>query len=69
MIETVLQAAKQNDTRIWYHRCDVSKEDDVHRAFQTAVSLTRFPLRGLVTCAGIINKRPAVGISTDGLQE
>ncbi|OJD29612.1 short chain dehydrogenase reductase family [Diplodia corticola] len=66
--DKVLQVAEQNDTKAWYHRCDVSSEEDLRRAFKQALSLTRFPLQGLVTCAGISGKGPATEWPIDSLK-
>ncbi|GME41187.1 short chain dehydrogenase reductase family [Neofusicoccum parvum] len=66
--EKLLQAAKESDTKTWYHSCDVGDEEDVRRVFKTALSLTRFPLRGLVTCAGISGKGPAAEWPIDSLK-
>ena len=49
-----LQAvASKSGTAFSYWACDVSDSDSTSLAFEKAVSAARYPLRGLVNCAGI----------------
>jgi NAD(P)-dependent dehydrogenase (short-subunit alcohol dehydrogenase family) len=48
-----------------YISCDVTNEESVHSAFAQAVKTCRFPIRGLVTCAGISGRHPALEYPVD----
>jgi NAD(P)-dependent dehydrogenase (short-subunit alcohol dehydrogenase family) len=52
--------AKQYDTVVTYLPCDVTNEENVASTFAKAKSTSRNPIRGLVTCAGISGRCPAV---------
>ena len=52
--------AEQHKTQVWYYTCDITDEDAVGVLFETAMAKTRYPLRGLVTCAGISGGGPTV---------
>ena len=43
-----------------YIACDVTNEESVAKTFAEAEAKSRFPIRGLVTCAGISGRCPAV---------
>lgn len=43
-----------------YASCDVTSEDSVNAAFSTAEKDARYPIRGLVICAGISGRCAAV---------
>lgn len=64
----MLVAAEQYGTKAWYHSCDIVNETDVRGVFKTALSAARFPLRGLVTCAGISGVGPAVDTAIDSVK-
>lgn len=50
---------------ITYRQCDVADEASVNLAFEGADAESRFPLRGLVTCAGISGQSDAVDYHVD----
>lgn len=52
--------AKKVGGRIIYQQCDITNEDEVAQAFDEFTSTIRYPLRGVVACAGISDKGPAV---------
>lgn len=64
----MLKAAELHETKAWYYSCDITNEPDVRRVFRTALSATRFPLRGLVTCAGISGDGPATEWAIDSVK-
>ena len=45
--------AKKHQGTLTYYACDISNLDVTYSVFQKAVAESRFPLRGLVNCAGI----------------
>ena len=45
--------AQQTGSTLTYHGCDISNLKSTFETFETAISNSRFPLRGLVNCAGI----------------
>lgn len=49
--QRVLTAAKTQ--HVWYYTCDITVPASLHSTFERALSQTRFPLRGLVTCHGL----------------
>ncbi|GAB7358119.1 hypothetical protein MBLNU230_g0278t1 [Neophaeotheca triangularis] len=55
-----LETAKRQGARLSYTQCDVTNEDSVTDAFAKVESKARYPLRGLVTLAGISGRSPAV---------
>lgn len=57
--------ATHHGGQAWYYQCDITSEADVATLFVTATSKTRFPLRGLVTCAGISGGGPTVDFSVE----
>lgn len=46
--------------RISYQQCDITDEDGIAQAFSDFVPKMRYPLRGVVACAGISDQGPAV---------
>ena len=46
--------------QVVYISCDVTSEESVESAFVQAVKISRFSIKGLVTCAGISGRHPAV---------
>lgn len=55
----LLKAARDNDQQLVYAVCDVTEEQSVAKAFARAESTSRFPIRGLVACAGISGRAKA----------
>lgn len=58
--DPVATVAEESGKRATYVSCDVTNEESVGAAFTQATSASRYPLRGLVTCAGISGRHPAV---------
>ncbi|KAL3489934.1 hypothetical protein BJX62DRAFT_238576 [Aspergillus germanicus] len=59
------QVAKNCNGIIQYHKCDVTSADSVGQAIAAVVSAVRFPIRGLVACAGVSDKDPATEFSVE----
>jgi NAD(P)-dependent dehydrogenase (short-subunit alcohol dehydrogenase family) len=59
----VQQLAEQHKTQVWYYMCDITNADAVRELFEAAMTKTRYPLKGLVTCAGISGEGPTVDFS------
>lgn len=59
------ETAKANNSRVWYYPCDVTNAETTGATFRKAVSESRYPLRGLVTCAGISISGPAASYSME----
>ncbi|KAL2418909.1 Short chain dehydrogenases/reductase notP' [Exophiala dermatitidis] len=57
--------AKKNGTILTYHKCDISDPHSTKAAFNEAVSQARYPLRGLVNCAGIGTVNPSISFDMD----
>lgn len=64
----VQRLAEQHKSQVWYYTCDVTNVDDIRMTLEKATSKTRYPLRGLVTCAGICGGGPAVDFSIDKIR-
>ncbi|KAK5162869.1 uncharacterized protein LTR77_011126 [Saxophila tyrrhenica] len=62
---TLKKVADSTGGQLRYVSCDVTNEDSVSRAFESAESGSRYPIRGLVTCAGISGRCPAVDYPVD----
>ena len=56
----IVDVANQTDRRATYIPCNVTSEESVESAFEEATRVSRFPIKGLVTCAGISGRWPAV---------
>jgi NAD(P)-dependent dehydrogenase (short-subunit alcohol dehydrogenase family) len=67
--EKVQRIAEQHKTWVWYYMCDITNVDDIRKLFETATSKARYPLRGLVTCAGISSGGPTVDFSIDAVRK
>ena len=52
--------AKKTGTQVTYISCDVTSEESVAKAFDKAEAKSRFPIRGLVACAGISGRCAAI---------
>lgn len=63
--DPIAAAADEASNRVKYVSCDVTSEESVERAFAEATKHARYPLRGLVTCAGISGRKPAVDYPVD----
>ncbi|OHF04157.1 D-arabinitol 2-dehydrogenase [Colletotrichum orchidophilum] len=61
----VLDASKKHGTQAWYYRCDVTDADNVKSVFEEYMKKTRFPFRGLVTCAGSGSNAPSIDFPID----
>lgn len=51
--KTIKEIAATNGTRAWYHEVNVTDADSIAPLFDTIRNELRYPLRGLVACAGI----------------
>lgn len=58
--QPLISLAKKNDGKLHYFACDVTDEKQVADVFEQAEGLMRYPLKGLVTCAGVSGRCPAV---------
>lgn len=66
--DNVLHLAQEKSTKLFYLSGDVTSADSVSQMFAKAVGLSRFPLRGLVTCAGISGECPAISYPLQAIQ-
>lgn len=58
--DPLVAIAKKLSSRLTYVTCDVTSEESVEAAFSKAEAASRFPIRGLVTLAGISGRCPAL---------
>ncbi|KAL4945629.1 hypothetical protein BDV06DRAFT_184406 [Aspergillus oleicola] len=61
--ESTQKLATACGSKVWYYVCDISDPEHTQSVFDTAVSQARYPLRGLVTCAGISPLGPSLEFS------
>jgi NAD(P)-dependent dehydrogenase (short-subunit alcohol dehydrogenase family) len=61
----VQRIAQRYETQVWYYTCDITNVEDVRKLFETALAKTRYPLQGLMTCAGVSGGGPTVHFSID----
>lgn len=59
LIGSLRLLAETCSSKLWYHQCDITNADATRLVFSNAVSRARFPLRGLVACAGICTVGPS----------
>ncbi|KAL4914336.1 hypothetical protein BDW62DRAFT_220225 [Aspergillus aurantiobrunneus] len=59
------EAAKKHNGIVKYLKCDVTSAPNVTEAITTIASQARYPIRGLVTCAGVSDKDPATEFSAE----
>lgn len=57
--------AKKIGRQLRYAPCDVTDEESVSRAFECAEKGARYPVQGLVTCAGISGRSAATEYPVD----
>ena len=67
--EPLLKTAAQTGGQITYLPCDVTNEQSVEKVFAEAESASRYPIRGLVTLAGISGRCPAVEYPVDAFRK
>ncbi|KAL5333606.1 hypothetical protein BJX70DRAFT_54799 [Aspergillus crustosus] len=60
---TLASLAKATSTKLWYHKCDITDAEATHKVFSDAASQCRFPVRGLIACAGICTTGPSADFS------
>lgn len=61
-----IQNTAQNAGNILtYHRCDISDPEATFSTFEKAIAVSRYPLRGLVHCAGIGWVGPSIDFPID----
>jgi NAD(P)-dependent dehydrogenase (short-subunit alcohol dehydrogenase family) len=65
VVEELTTFAAKNKCTITYRQCNVTDDANVNLAFEEADVESRFPLRGLVTCAGISGRYDAVDYPID----
>lgn len=51
--------------KLWYYTCDISETDSILPLLEQAVAKARYPLRGLVACAGISDGGASVDFPMD----
>ncbi|KAL4930339.1 oxidoreductase [Aspergillus undulatus] len=61
--ENLQKLAVSCSSKLWYYQCDITDPDHTNAVFQSAASQARYPLRGLVACAGICTLGPSVDFS------
>ncbi|KAJ6114236.1 hypothetical protein N7486_000014 [Penicillium sp. IBT 16267x] len=66
--ENLQNVAKECGTKLWYYKCDITDIDTTRALFRDAVAAARFPLRGLVTCAGVCSLGPSIDFSIDEMR-
>ncbi|KAJ5807970.1 hypothetical protein N7474_009239 [Penicillium riverlandense] len=57
--ENIEHIAKKYSRFVSYHQCNVQSDNEVAETFTKFVPTLRFPIRGLVACAGISDNGPA----------
>ncbi|CAG7952103.1 unnamed protein product [Penicillium salamii] len=60
--------ARVCSAQVWYYGCDITDIEATRALFQKAVAAARFPLRGLVTCAGISSLGRSIDFSIDEMR-
>jgi NAD(P)-dependent dehydrogenase (short-subunit alcohol dehydrogenase family) len=60
IIDKITAKAKEHKGQISYYCCDITNAEGIHTLFEKATSNLRYPLRGLVCCAGVSGESPAV---------
>ncbi|KAL4864771.1 hypothetical protein BDV12DRAFT_188662 [Aspergillus spectabilis] len=61
--EKLQQLAQACGSKLPYNQCDITDPGATRAIFQNAVSQARFPLRGLVACAGLCTIGPSINFS------
>ncbi|KAL4799601.1 hypothetical protein BDV19DRAFT_261601 [Aspergillus venezuelensis] len=61
--EVTQNLASSCGAKVWYYACDISDPEHTQSVFDTAASAARYPLRGLVACAGISPLGPSIDFS------
>lgn len=64
----VEETASLHATKAWYFRCDIGDDEHVRATIAAAVSGARFPLRGLLCCAGISGEAPSIEYPVQGVR-
>ncbi|PNS14554.1 hypothetical protein CAC42_2611 [Sphaceloma murrayae] len=67
--DAAIAVAGEHKSNIWYYQYDVTNTDDLARIMEYALSKTRFPLQGLVTCHGLSAGGPAMDFSLDKVRQ
>ncbi|KAH8748902.1 oxidoreductase [Diaporthe sp. PMI_573] len=57
--------ANKHNRNLSYYQMDITKEQNVFSAFADLVHKLRYPIRGLVACAGVSDNGPAVEFSVE----
>ena len=58
--------AASHGGQLGYRRLDITKEEGIPRVFEAMVPDLRYPIRGLVSCAGLSDNDPAHEFSVSG---
>ena len=61
----VQRIKEQHKAQVWYYACDITNVDEIRKLFETVTAVTRYPLRGLIACAGVSGGGPTVDFSID----
>jgi NAD(P)-dependent dehydrogenase (short-subunit alcohol dehydrogenase family) len=67
-IEYLQTLARVCSAQVWYYGCDITDIEATRALFQKAAAAARFPLRGLVTCAGISSLGRSIDFSIDEMR-
>ena len=59
------QVAEAHKQQLSYYRLDVTESDKIEGVFASFVSSLRYPIRGLVACAGLSDNDPAHSFSIE----
>lgn len=57
--EPLVHVASTHGGRLQYQQLDITKEEDIPKVFEQLVPTLRYPIRGLVGCAGLSDNDPA----------
>ncbi|KAH8817421.1 hypothetical protein F5884DRAFT_779353 [Xylogone sp. PMI_703] len=67
--DSLTSTSKRTGTLLNYYKCDIANQEQTYNTFEKAVSESRHPLRGLVTCAGIGSVGPSISFPIDKARE
>jgi NAD(P)-dependent dehydrogenase (short-subunit alcohol dehydrogenase family) len=63
------RVAKENKTRYFYITANIADAEQVSKTLEAILPSTRFPLRGVVTCAGISGEVDAVDYPSEAFRK
>ncbi|KAL4890297.1 hypothetical protein BDV59DRAFT_184711 [Aspergillus ambiguus] len=67
--EPLKKIAAEYDGVVSHHQCDVTDEESLQKAMASVVAKIRYPIRGLVACAGVSDKGPSVEFPVERFRE